>query len=159
MATRQAAGRRSTALDGRISDSDILRRAYLLELARRLLHREPKNARDYAALGARLAKAAHRREGDYDGYYIRAVLEDKNPVTEPLIEAARNLSAELDRKPRSLDYTEVKVRVPPGVNVPEGTIILRDAMTCICGESFIPTIWNQINHTRACAAKRARRAS
>lgn len=155
MPDKRPAGSASTSLDGRGANSGILERAYLLRLAEELLRRSPRTPGDFEVLASRLAKAIRREP--YDGYYIRSVIEGRNPITAPLIEAARNLSAELDGKPRAQDYTEVTVRVPPGVLVPEGTIILRDAVTCICGQSFIPTIWNQINHTRACGVMRARR--
>lgn len=123
------------------------RAAYLL------LGRFPESKRDYEALGSRLAKSIKRRKS-YDAYYIRSIWRGQNPMTQPMSKAIDNLTAELMAEPPEADYRKVTVFVPNGVNVPEETVILRNAVTCICGTSFIPTIWNQINHTRACAFMR-----
>jgi hypothetical protein len=119
------------------------------------LGRQPVSAHDFDAIAARLAKAIKRRK-PYDGYYIRSVMNGDNPMTYPLDKAADNLAAELVAEPPEVEYQSVIVKVPNGVKVPPGTVVLRDAETCICGVSFIPTIWNQINHTRACAIRRSR---
>jgi hypothetical protein len=128
----------------------LLQKAVLL-----FLGRKPESTKDFKAIGARLAKAA-KRPTPYDGYYIRAIMNKINPMTPPLRKASENLIAEILAEPPDLEYREVVVRVPNGIDIPEGTIILRDATTCICGSSFIPTIWNQINHTRACSFMRAK---
>jgi hypothetical protein len=77
-------------------------------------------------------------------------------MTEPLFRAAKKLIAEILAEPPPVDYRHVTVSVPNENRVPEGTVVLAEARTCICGVSFIPTIWNQINHTPACAKLRAR---
>jgi len=130
----------------------------LEQVAYMLLGRFPGSARDFKALGARLAKAIKRRKS-YDGYYIWSIWHGKNPMTPPISKAINLLTAELRAKPPDEDYKKVEVMVPNGVHVPEGTVILRDATTCICGTSFIPTIWNQINHTRACVFMRMKMRS
>ena len=120
-----------------------------------LLGRLPDTMRDFDALGARLAKA-NKRGKPYNGMYIRAVLKMDNPMTAPLRKAVDNLMAEIDAKPPHIKYRKIKVLVENGLEIPDGTVILKDAVTCICGTSFIPTTWNQINHTRACANMRTR---
>jgi hypothetical protein len=157
MTTKPAAGAPSTGLDRPERPRGPVGQGFLLGLARTLLNdRVPSSLDDYATLGARLAKAAHRRE-PYDAHYVRYILEGRNPITAPISEAAMNLASELNGKPRRVRYRHVTVRVPADLRVPEGTIVLRGAVTCICGESFIPGTWNQINHTRACAVMRRRR--
>lgn len=128
---------------------------YLQKAVLLFLGRKPESTKDFKAIGARLAKAS-KRPAPYDGYYIRAVMNKSNPMTPPLHKAAHNLVAELLAEPPDENYRKVTVMVPNGVHVPEGTVILRDAVTCICGVSYIPTIWNQINHTRACSFMRTK---
>lgn len=118
-----------------------------------LLGRYPESNKDFNALGARLAKAIKRRKA-YDGYYVRSVWDGNNPFTVPLRKAVDYLTAELVAEPRDEEYRRVEVLVPRDVHLPDGTVILRSAVTCICGTSFVPTIWNQINHTRACSFMR-----
>lgn len=125
----------------------------LENVARGLLGRFPESNKDFDALGARLAKAIKRRK-PYDGYYVRSVWNGNNPLTKPLRKAVDNLMAELLAEPLDEEYRTVEVLVPYHVHLPDGTVILRDAVTCICGKSFVPTIWNQINHTRACSFMR-----
>jgi hypothetical protein len=122
-----------------------------------LLGRLPKSTSDFETLGARLGKAIKRKP--YTAYYVKEIILGNHAVSGPVNKAIENLIAELLAEPPKPQYRKVTVRVPQGVFVPENTIILRDAVACICGESFIPTIWNQKNHTRACAVLRERLGS
>lgn len=143
----------SMALDEFIAQPRFVTEYRLEMAAYMLLGRFPESERDFDALGSRLAKAIKRRKS-YDGYYIESIWKGKNPMTRPVRKAIDNLIAELTANPLDEDYKKVEVMIPNGVHVPEGTVIMRDAVTCICGTAFIPTIWNQINHTRACAFMR-----
>jgi hypothetical protein len=130
--------------------------APLHEVAKQLLGRIPSSDSDFTTLGSRLAKAINKNP-PYTAYYIQYVMSGKQPMTKPLNIAAKNLLSELQATPPPINYKEVIVRVPFGIHVPEGTIVQTSAVTCICGESFIPAVWNQINHLRACACMRARK--
>lgn len=156
MSSNLAPGRPSTALDRFYVPSAPATPVGLEKAAYTLLHRSPESEHDFDALGSRLAKAIKRKKS-YDGYYIESVWKGRNPMTKPLAKAIENLIAELQAVPADQDYHEVTVLVLNGVHVPDGTVIMRDAKTCICGVSFIPTIWNQINHTRACAFMRMKK--
>ncbi len=92
----------------------------------------------------------------YSGSYIKYVMLGNHPYTKILHEGVITLISVLIAKPPDRNYERVVVQVGNGFDVPEGTIIQRNARTCICGVSFIPTAWNQINHTKACAKMRAR---
>lgn len=151
---RRSAGA-STGLDETVIPSYELTPISLENVAYGLLGRYPESNKDFDALGTRLAKAIKRRKA-YDGYYVRSVWNGDNPMTGPLGKAVDNLMAELLAEPPNEEYRVVEVLVPRDVHLPDGTVILRDAVTCICGKSFVPTIWNQINHTRACAFMRLR---
>lgn len=149
---RRSAGA-STSLDEFVIPSHELTPIRLENVAYALLGRYPESNKDFDALGSRLAKAIKRRK-PYDGYYVRSVWNGDNPLTKPLGRAVDNLMAELVAEPLDEEYRRVEVLVPRDVHLPDGTVILRDAVTCICGKSFVPTIWNQINHTRACSFMR-----
>ena len=150
MTPKHGSGSPSIALDFRDFDSD----AYGLGVASHmLLGRWPRSRRDYTALGKRLARAV-RRKKPYDHSYIRAVLQGDNPMTKPLDKAVDNLIQELNAEPPKIEYRKIQVLVPNGLEIPAGTVVLRAAVTCICGVSFIPTTWNQINHSPGCAYRR-----
>ncbi len=150
MTPRHRSGGPSIGLDVRDPDSD----AFSLGVAAHmLLGRFPKSRRDYAALGKRLAKAVRRRK-PYDYSYIRAVMNGDNPMTIPLDKAVDNLIQELNAEPPNAKYRKVQVLVPNGLEIPKGTVVLKAAVTCICGVSFIPTVGNQINHSPGCAYRR-----
>jgi hypothetical protein len=121
--------------------------------AHMLLGRFPQTKRDFTAIGKRLAKAIKRRK-PYDHSYIRAVMKGDNPMTKPLDIAVDNLIHELNAEPPKVNYKKVEVLVPNGLEIPKGTVVLKDAVTCVCGVSFIPTTWNQINHSPGCAYRR-----
>lgn len=152
---RRSAGA-STGLDEFVIPPHEFTPIRLENVAYALLGRYPESDKDFNALGSRLAKAIKRRKA-YDGYYVRSVWNGNNPFTFPLRTAVDNLMAELlAEPPPDEEYRRVEVLVPRNVHLPDGTVILRNAVTCICGKSFVPTIWNQINHTRACAFMRLR---
>lgn len=144
-------GSPSTALNGR---SDLTGAPLLNQAAMLLLGRLPESDSDFDALGARLGKVVGRKH--YSGYYIEQIMIGRHKFREPVQQATFALIGELLAEPPKPEYRYVTVRVPEGIHVPENTIILTDANTCICGESFIPRIWNQVNHTRACAVLRRR---
>jgi len=126
----------------------------LKDVGARFLGRMPESDNDYNAIGIRLAKAI-KRKSPYTGYYIKGIIERDFAVSGPISKAIENLNAELDATPPTEEYRPVTVLVPYSFKIPEGTVIQRDARVCVCGTTFIPTAWNQINHTRACAKMRA----
>lgn len=128
--------------------------ATLETAARLLLGRSPESMEDYNSLGRRVGMCG--RGMKYSGSYIKYVMLGNHPYTSELHKGVINLISELIATPPDRDYERVIVQVPNGFTVPEGTIIQRSARTCVCGVSFIPTAWNQINHTKACAKMRAR---
>ena len=141
----------SVALGENTTDSGIT----ILETASRLLlGRLPESHEDYAALGRRIGMSG--RGLRYSGSYIRYMMVGKHPYSRPVEDGATNLIGELKAEPPDRDYQNRVVRVPNGFDVPDATVIQRSARTCVCGVSFIPTAWNQINHTKACAKMRAR---
>lgn len=144
---RRRSGGPSIALDTPDPDSDAFS---LIVAASMLLGRQPHSVRDFSAIGKRLAKAVRRRK-PYDGGYIRAVIKGDNPMTNPLDIAADNMISELLEEPPQAEYKKVEVLVPNGLEIPAGTVVLKSAVTCICGVSFIPTTWNQVNHSPGCA--------
>ena len=75
-------------------------------------------------------------------------------MTKPLDKAVDNLIQELNAEPPKIEYRKIQVLVPNGLEIPAGTVVLRAAVTCVCGVSFIPTTWNQINHSPGCAYRR-----
>ena len=144
------AGASSVALGENTVESGIT----TLETASRLLlGRLPVNHEDYAALGRRVGVSG--RGLKYSGSYIKYVMIGKHPYSKPVEEGAIILISELNAEPPDREYHIKTVQIPNGFDVPDGTIIQRSARTCICGVSFIPTAWNQINHTKACAKMRA----
>jgi len=145
------AGVASVALGESTVDSGII----TLETASRLLlGRLPASHEDYAALGRRIGMSG--RGLKYSGSYIKYVMIGKHPYSKPVEEGTITLISELNAEPPDREYHSKTVQVPNGFDVPDGTIIQRSARTCVCGVSFIPTAWNQINHTKACAKMRAR---
>jgi len=151
MITRIAPQLASTDGDEKLDVTGI---ATLETAARLLLGRLPDGEEDYAALGRRVGMAG--RGMKYSGSYMKYVMLGKHKYTDMLHEGTTNLIHELIAKPPDQDFQWVRVRVANGFHVPEGTLIQRDARTCICGVSFVPTAWNQINHTKACAKMRER---
>ena len=128
--------------------------AMLEKAAVLFLGRKPESDDDLETLGIRLGKTI--KKAPYSPYYLRYVLEGEQPMTKPLYRASMNLISEVLAEPAPETYEEVMVKIPNGNLVPEGTVVMAEARTCICGISFVPTIWNQINHTPACAKMRAR---
>lgn len=153
MTSRFATGGSSKALNGHDLSPHVSTPMGLVRAASILLGRFPESKHDFGVLGSRLAKAVKRRK-NYDSYYIKSIWRGSHSASKPISRAIDNLISELAAKPPDKNYRKVMVLVPNGVHVPKKTVILRDATTCICGVSFIPTIWNQINHTRACAFMR-----
>lgn len=145
------AGVASVALSQSIGESGI---TTLGTASRLLLGRLPANREDYAALGRRIGMAG--RGEKYSGSYIKYIMIGNHVFSKPVAEGAINLIGELKAEPPDREYHSRTVQVPNGFDVPEGTVIQRSARTCVCGVSFIPTAWNQINHTKACAKMRAR---
>ncbi|KKL81763.1 hypothetical protein LCGC14_1991570 [marine sediment metagenome] len=127
----------------------------LRQAAWMLLRTYPEKMSQFTALANRLGMTI--RGKPYDGYYIKYVWVRKMPYSPALQKAAEKLISELAVDPPDTSgYRTVMVKVPNGVDIPNGAVILRDAIPCICGAFFIPTIWNQINHTTACAKMRAK---
>jgi hypothetical protein len=128
---------------------------FLMLACELLLKGLPQNMMQYKALGYRLGMSG--RGKPYDPYYIKYVMEGKTPLYKQIQRAAEKLVSELRAEPPdSSGYKTVMIKVPNGVEIPNGAIVLKEARVCICGKFFIPTIWNQVNHTTACAKMRAR---
>lgn len=127
----------------------------LIDVGARFLGRTPESDDDYKAIGIRLAKAI-KRKSPYTGYYIKGIIERDFAISGPISKAIGNLNAELDATPAAEKYRSVTVLVPDSFKIPEGTVVQRDARVCVCGATFIPTAWNQLNHTPACAKMRAK---
>lgn len=149
--SRVDTGVSSVNLDDISADSGI---TTLKTASRLLLRRLPASHEDYAALGRRIGMSG--RGLAYSGSYIKYIMIGNHVYSKPVRDGTINLIGELKGEPPNRDYQNKTVQVPNGFDVPEGTIIQRSARTCICGVSFIPTAWNQINHTKACAKMRAR---
>lgn len=122
--------------------------------AKLLLGRLPENISDWSALGKRIGMAG--RKEPYNAYYMRNMMNGHVPYTDEVRIGIKNLISEILAEPPDVDYQNIIVKVANGFDVPEGTIIQRSARTCVCGVSFVPTAWNQINHTKACARMQAR---
>lgn len=144
----------SMSLDDNRADSGGITHSMLHRAANMLLGRNPQSMRDFEVLGSRLGKAIRRKP--YTGYYIRYVMCGEQPITKPIARAVKKLIEELKVQPARNKTKEVTVQVPYGVLVPDGSLIMASARTCICGITFVPRIWNQINHSRACAKMRAK---
>lgn len=154
MTNRKATGQASGTLVQFIDDSQRPFSPTLETVAKLLLGRLPESRADWAVVGRRVGCAG--RNEPYSATYMKYVARGNHHYTKEVKSGIRNLIAEILAEPPDVDYQSVSVKVPKWFNVPEGTVIQRDARVCVCGATFIPTAWNQINHTKACAKMRAR---
>lgn len=103
----------------------------------------------FRSAATRMAAEAHGPE--YTPYYLRNIARGRQPLTEIVGDLCRRF-VELSgngHQPHVAKKSE-SVRVAEDADVVEGSLVLSSSVLCVCGVWFIPTVWNQKYHTKAC---------
>jgi hypothetical protein len=115
---------------------------------------------DWRPLADAIGRAA--RGKPYTGGYVKNLLLGRQKFTSTFMRGVEEVNLSLNgelQKLRSVNVGEVTVRVVDGLHVEKGSLILVDSKICICGISFVPSVYNQDYHSPDCKklARRLRR--